>query len=99
MIINRTTWWVFFQNSLASSKKQGVSGKSLDPGSSLATQKIEKNARSKQMIRDALMDNDFLKNLSPGQVRICGLGCVNRARARVQVTQPSPCIFLHICNA
>jgi len=57
------------QNNLASNKKQGVSGKSIDPGASLAMQKIEKSARSKQMIRDALMDNDFLKNLSPGQVR------------------------------
>ena len=29
--------------------------------------------------------------------KICGLGCVNRARVRVQVTQPSPCIYLPIC--
>ena len=57
-----------FQNS--NSKKQGVSGKSLDPGASLALQKVEKSARAKQLIRDALMDNDFLKNLSPGQVMI-----------------------------
>ena len=28
-----------------------------------------------------------------------GLGCVNRARARVRVTQPSPRIFLHIRTA
>ena len=30
--------------------------------------------------------------------KICGLGWVNRARARVRVTQPSPHIFLHICT-
>ena len=28
--------------------------------------------------------------------KICGLGCVNRARARARVTQPSPCIFFCI---
>ena len=30
--------------------------------------------------------------------KIRGLGCVNRARARGRVTQPSPRIFLHICR-
>ena len=30
--------------------------------------------------------------------KICGLGCVNRARIRARVTQPSPCISLHICR-
>ena len=29
--------------------------------------------------------------------KIRGLGCVNQARTRVRVTQPSPYIFLHIC--
>ena len=31
--------------------------------------------------------------------KICGLGCVNQARTRARVTQPSPRIFLHICRS
>ena len=30
--------------------------------------------------------------------KICGLGCVNRARVRARVTQPRTSIFLHICT-
>ena len=30
--------------------------------------------------------------------KVSGLGCVNCTRARVQVTQRSPCIFLHVCK-
>ena len=30
--------------------------------------------------------------------KIRGLGCVNQASNRARVTQPSPCIFLHICT-
>ena len=50
-------------------KKQGVSGKSIDPGKAVDLPKVEKSARARQLIRDALMDNDFLKNLSASQVR------------------------------
>ena len=62
-----------------------MSGKSLDPGASLALQKVEKSARAKQLIRDALMDNDFLKNLSPGQVRNqgCQVSKTNQQRTKL----------------
>lgn len=53
-------------------KKEGVSGQSLDPkeGSSLPPKpKAEKDFRSKQLIREAIMENDFLKLLPPNQVR------------------------------
>jgi len=51
-------------------KKQGVSGQSVDPNKKLADGgKLDKDFRTKQLIRDALMDNDFLKNLSSGQIR------------------------------
>jgi len=50
-------------------KKQGVSGKSLDPEASAKLVKIEKDFRTKQMIKDALLDNDFLKNLNSSQMR------------------------------
>lgn len=54
---------------LALTKKQGVSGQSLDPAKSVKLQKIEKDFKSKQLIRDAVMENDFLKYLSSSQVR------------------------------
>ena len=50
-------------------KKQGVSGQSVDPAKSLQASKLDKDFRTKQLIRDALNENDFLKNLSSGQVR------------------------------
>ncbi len=55
------------QNAL--NKKQGVSGQSVDPAKSFQVNKIEKDFRSKQLIKEALGENDFLKNLSSGQVR------------------------------
>ena len=32
------------------------------------------------------------------KIRVRGQGCVNQARTRARVTQPSPHIFLHICS-
>jgi hypothetical protein len=53
---------------LALSKKQGVSGQSVSPSAPTATQKYSKDFRTKALIKEAIMDNDFLKNLSSGQV-------------------------------
>ncbi len=50
-------------------KKQGVSGQSVDPAKSFKMNKVDKDFRSKQLIKEALAENDFLKNLSSGQVR------------------------------
>ncbi|XP_021934867.1 cGMP-dependent protein kinase, isozyme 1 isoform X2 [Zootermopsis nevadensis] len=53
-------------------KKQGVSGESSDLGQTAENIQIvrfEKDFRSKQLIKDAIMDNDFLKNLDSSQVR------------------------------
>ena len=50
-------------------KKQGVSGKSIDPGKSMNIPKVDKDARSRQLIKEALAENDFLKNLSSSQIR------------------------------
>lgn len=54
-------------------KKQGVSGESAlrrTQGVDIAQlEKHEKDFRSKQLIKDALMENDFLKNLVSSQVR------------------------------
>ncbi|KAF5297410.1 hypothetical protein FQR65_LT01341 [Abscondita terminalis] len=56
----------------AIAKKQGVSAESSDasglPGTILV-QKHEKDFRSKQLIKDAIMDNNFLKHLDSLQVR------------------------------
>lgn len=53
-------------------KKQGVSAESSETtnqASEIPITKYEKDFRSKQLIKDAIMDNDFLKNLDVGQVR------------------------------
>ncbi|KAJ6645894.1 cGMP-dependent protein kinase, isozyme 1 [Pseudolycoriella hygida] len=54
-------------------KKQGVSGESCDAtGQSsrdILIRKFEKDFRSKQQIKDAIMDNDFLKHIDSSQVR------------------------------
>ena len=51
-------------------KKVAVSGQSVDPdkAKAIATPRIEKDFRSKQLIREAIMENDFLKHLAPSQV-------------------------------
>ena len=46
-----------------------ISGQSVDPNKEKIGAKLDKDFRTKQLIRDALMDNDFLKNLSSGQIR------------------------------
>lgn len=57
----------------AAVKKQGVSGESTDTTGQLSRDilipKFEKDFRSKQLIKDAIMDNDFLKNIDSTQVR------------------------------
>ncbi|XP_037910317.1 cGMP-dependent protein kinase, isozyme 1 isoform X2 [Hermetia illucens] len=57
----------------AAVKKQGVSGESSDPtnqqSNSVPIPKFKKDFRSKQLIKDAIMDNDFLKNIDSSQVR------------------------------
>lgn len=54
-------------------KKQGVSGESCDTArqsaSDISIQKYEKDFRSKQLIKDAIMDNDFLKHIDSLQIR------------------------------
>ncbi|XP_045103910.1 cGMP-dependent protein kinase, isozyme 1-like [Portunus trituberculatus] len=53
-------------------KKQGVSGESCfqnKTAEKIHIQRFDKDFRSKQLIKDAVMDNDFLKHLDVGQVR------------------------------
>ncbi|XP_013387000.1 cGMP-dependent protein kinase 1 [Lingula anatina] len=51
-------------------KKQGVSGESTNfSRSSVALKHFDKDFRSKQLIKDAILDNDFLKNLDKAQLR------------------------------
>ncbi|XP_055901839.1 cGMP-dependent protein kinase, isozyme 1 isoform X2 [Eupeodes corollae] len=55
-------------------KKQGVSGESCDSSSvqlsiNVPIPKFDKDYESKQLIKDAIMDNDFLKNIDSSQVR------------------------------
>lgn len=53
-------------------KKQGVSGESSNNGRQLdqiEIKRYEKDFRSKQLIKDAIMENNFLKNLDSSQVR------------------------------
>ena len=46
-----------------------ISGQSVDPNKEKIGAKLDKDFSTKQLIRDALMDNDLLKNLSFGQIR------------------------------
>uniref|UniRef100_A0A1A9W6T0 cGMP-dependent protein kinase n=1 Tax=Glossina brevipalpis TaxID=37001 RepID=A0A1A9W6T0_9MUSC len=55
-------------------KKQGVSGESLETSmqqnmNNTPIPKYEKDYSSKQLIKDAIMDNDFLKNIDSSQVK------------------------------
>ncbi|XP_023159442.1 cGMP-dependent protein kinase, isozyme 1 [Ceratitis capitata] len=54
-------------------KKQGVSGESCETSMqqsiNVPIPKFEKDYSSKQLIKDAIMDNDFLKNIDASQVR------------------------------
>lgn len=54
----------------AITKKMAVSGQSVDPDKAKADMpKIEKDFKSRQLIKEAIMENDFLRNLEPTQVR------------------------------
>ncbi|CAH1794635.1 unnamed protein product [Owenia fusiformis] len=58
------------QGSGVRTKKQGVSGESSPFGqNSVELKYFDKDFRSKQLIKDAILDNDFLKNLEPTQLR------------------------------
>ena len=48
--------------------------------------------------KSMLLEKCYLKNWIQKCRKKCGLGCVNRARAKARVTQPTPHIFLHICT-
>ncbi|XP_074648195.1 cGMP-dependent protein kinase 1-like isoform X2 [Tubulanus polymorphus] len=50
-------------------KKQGVSGESTFSQGHVELTRFDKDFRSKQLIKDAILDNDFLKNLDSNQVR------------------------------
>jgi len=54
---------------IALTKKQGVSGQSVAVSHDVQIDVHEKDFRSKTLIKEAIMENDFLKNLSPSQVR------------------------------
>ena len=56
--------------SVAMNKKQGVSGQSLAVSRDVNIVKHNKDFRSRTIIKEAIMENDFLKNLSQGQVRL-----------------------------
>ena len=51
-------------------------------------------------IKTDLKKSIHLASVSSLQIcrKICGLGCVTRALVLAWFTQPSPCIFLHICT-
>lgn len=54
---------------LALNKKQGVSGQSGQAAQNVKIDKHHKDFHSKTLIKEAIQDNDFLKNLSSSQVR------------------------------
>ena len=54
---------------VALNKKQGVSGQSGQAAQNIKIDKHHKDFHCKTLIKEAIQDNDFLKNLSPGQVR------------------------------
>jgi len=56
-------------SSTALMKKQGVSGQSVAVSRDINITKHNKDFRSRTIIKEAIMENDFLKNLSQGQVR------------------------------
>ena len=53
---------------ISHNKKQGVSGQSLAVSRDVKITKHNKDFRSRTVIKEAIMENDFLKNLSQGQV-------------------------------
>ena len=55
-------------SAMAHNKKQGVSGQSLAVSRDVNIPRHNKDFRSRTIIKEAIMENDFLKNLSQGQV-------------------------------
>ena len=51
-------------------KKQGVSGQSVSTSHKVSIEKVDKDFHSRTLIKDAIQDNDFLKNLTPSQVNV-----------------------------
>ena len=51
-------------------KKHAVSGQSVAVSRDITITKHNKDFRSRTIIKEAIMENDFLKNLSQGQVQI-----------------------------
>merc|ERR550532_420637 len=54
---------------VALNKKQGVSGQSGQAAQNIKIDKHHKDFHCKTLIKEAIQDNDFLKNLSPGQIQ------------------------------
>ena len=52
---------------IALTKKQGVSGQSIAAHNDIKIEVFEKDFRCKTLIKEAIMENDFLKNLTPAQ--------------------------------
>ena len=54
---------------LALNKKQGVSGQSVSSSAALTITTVDKDFHTKNLIKEAIQDNDFLKNLTSSQMR------------------------------
>ena len=51
----------------ALNKKQGVSGQSVSTSSNVNIEKVSKDFHTRTLIKEAIQDNDFLKNLTASQ--------------------------------
>ena len=67
---------------VALNKKQGVSGQSGQAAQNVKIDKHHKDFHCKTLIKEAIQDNDFLKNLSSSQVRIL---CVSLSQSETFV--------------
>ena len=54
---------------VALNKKQGVSGQSVSTAASLNVDKVDKDFHTRSLIKEAIQDNDFLKNLTNSQLQ------------------------------
>ena len=54
---------------VALNKKQGVSGQSGSSATSINIDKVDKDFHTRSLIKEAIQDNDFLKNLTNSQVQ------------------------------
>lgn len=52
---------------VALNKKQGVSGQSVSTSSTVNIEKVSKDFHTRTLIKEAIQDNDFLKNLTASQ--------------------------------